>query len=79
MLKYRLETDILFGNRQGLTTLLVFSGATSEKKLDTVKQAAEKNIAERELLPKFCIKDVNHLLQLIKSHDKTCFSLTSTE
>ncbi len=66
-----MKTDILFGNRQGLTTLLVFSGATTEKKLDTVKQAVEKNTAERELLPKFCIKDVNHLLQLIKSCEKT--------
>ncbi len=66
-----METDILFGNRQGLTTLLVFSGATNEKKLDTVKQAVEKNTAEKELLPKFCIKDVNHLLQLIKSREKT--------
>ncbi|CAF1442194.1 unnamed protein product [Adineta steineri] len=66
----RLETDILFGNRQGLTTLLVFSGATSEKKLDTVKQAVDKNTAEKELLPKFCIKDVNHLLQLLLSRQK---------
>jgi len=66
-----LKTDILFGNRQGLTTILVFSGATSEKKLDTVKQAVEKNTAEKELLPKFCIKDVNHLLQLIKSREKS--------
>ncbi len=71
MFKYRLETDILFGNRQGLTTLLVFSGATSEKKLDTMKQAVQKNTAEKDLLPKFCIKDVNHLLQLIKSREKT--------
>jgi len=69
-LNYRLETDILFGNRQGLTTLLVFSGATSEKKLDTFKQAVEKNTAEKELLPKFCIKDVNHLLQLLLSARK---------
>jgi len=67
---YRLETDILFGNRQGLTTLLVFSGATSEKKLDNFKQAVEKNTAEKELLPKFCIKDVNHLLQLLLSARK---------
>ncbi len=74
-----METDILFGNRQSLTTLLVFSGATSEKKLDTVKQAVEKNTAERDLLPKFCIKDVNHLLQLIKSRDKTYSRLNSTE
>jgi ribonucleotide monophosphatase NagD (HAD superfamily) len=65
-----LETDILFGNRQGLTTLLVFSGGTSEKTLDTMKQAVEKKTAEKDLLPKFCIKDVNHLLQLIRSREK---------
>ncbi len=74
-----METDILFGNRQGLTTLLVFSGATSERKLDTIKQAVEKNTAERGLLPKFCIKDVNHLLQLIKSREKTCSRLNPIE
>lgn len=78
MIKFSLETDILFGNRQGLTTLLVFSGATSERKLDTIKQSVEKNIAEKELLPKFCIKDVNHLLELIKSREKIYSRLNST-
>lgn len=70
MIGDRLETDILFGNRQGLTTLLVFSGATTEKKLDTIRQSVEKNTAEKELLPKYCIKDVYHLLLLIQSRDK---------
>jgi hypothetical protein len=56
-----LETDILFGNHQGLTT---------EKTLDTMKQAVERNTAEKDLLPKFYIKDVNHLLQLIRSREK---------
>ncbi len=74
-----METDILFGNRQGLTTLLVFSGATSEKTLDTMKKAVEKTTAEKDLLPKFCIKDVNHFLQLIRSRDKTYSRINSTE
>ncbi|CAF1090070.1 unnamed protein product [Adineta ricciae] len=70
MIGDRLETDILFGNRQGLTTLLVFSGATSEKKLDMVKQSAEKTANDRDLLPKYCIKDVQHLLELIITQTK---------
>lgn len=70
MIGDRLETDILFGNRQGLTTVLVFSGATSEKKLDTMRQSVEKNLTEKEFLPKYCIKDVFHLLLLIQSRDK---------
>lgn len=79
ILHFSLETDILFGNRQGLTTLLVFSGATSEKTLDTVKQAVRKNTAEKDLLPNYCIKDVQHLVQLIHSYDKTYSQLKSTE
>ena len=74
-----METDILFGNRQGLTTLLVFSGATSEKTLDTMKQSVAKNTADKDLLPYYCIKDVQQLLQLIQSYDKTYSQLKSAE
>ncbi len=66
----RVETDIAFGNRQGATTLLVFSGATSEKYLNTLKQGVEKQTTERDLLPNYCVKDVGQFLQLLKSNAK---------
>ncbi len=65
---FRVETDISFGNRQGATTLLVFSGATSEKHLDTLKQGVEKQTTERDLLPSFCVKDVGQFFQFLKSN-----------
>ena len=67
---FRVETDIAFGNRQGATTLLVFSGATSEKQLDTLKQGVAKKTTEQDLLPHFCVKEVGHFLQLLKSESK---------
>ncbi|CAF1429838.1 unnamed protein product [Rotaria sp. Silwood1] len=70
MIGDRVETDIAFGNRQGTTTLLVFSGATSEKYLDTLKQQVEKHTTERDLLPHFCVKDVGQFLQFLKSKEK---------
>ncbi|CAF1133093.1 unnamed protein product [Adineta ricciae] len=63
MIGDRVETDIAFGNRQGTTTLLVFSGATSEKYLDSLKQGDE-----RDLLPSFCVKDVQQFLNFLKSN-----------
>jgi ribonucleotide monophosphatase NagD (HAD superfamily) len=57
----------VFGNRQGATTLLVFSGATSEKNLDTLKQKVEQKTTDREILPNFCVKDVGQFLEFIKS------------
>ena len=35
-----------------------------------MRQAVEKSTAEKELLPKYCIKDVYHFLLLIQSRDK---------
>ena len=60
------ETDIAFGNRQGATTLLVFSGATSEKYLGTLKEGVEKQTTERDLLPNFCVKDVGEFFQYLQ-------------
>ncbi|CAF1280254.1 unnamed protein product [Rotaria sordida] len=69
MIGDQVETDIAFGNRQGTTTLLVFSRATREKYLDTLKQQVEKHTAERDLLPHFCVKDVEQFLQFLKSNE----------
>jgi ribonucleotide monophosphatase NagD (HAD superfamily) len=63
---FSVETDIAFGNRQGATTLLVFSGATSEKYLDTLKQGVEKQTTERDLLPNFAVKDVGQFFQFLQ-------------
>ncbi|CAF3879444.1 unnamed protein product [Rotaria magnacalcarata] len=71
MIGDRVETDIAFGNRQGATTLLVFSGATSEKDLDTLKQQVEKHAIERDLLPNFCVKDVGQFLRFLESTRKS--------
>jgi hypothetical protein len=48
----------------------VFSGATSEKYLNTLKQGVEKQTTERDLLPNYCVKDVGQFLQLLKSNAK---------
>ncbi|CAF4493383.1 unnamed protein product, partial [Rotaria socialis] len=53
------------------TTLLVFSGATSEKYLNTLKQQAEKHAIERDLLPNFCVKDVGQFLRFLESTRKS--------
>lgn len=66
-----METDIAFGNRQGTTTLLVFSGATSEKQLETLKQGVAQKTTERDLLPNFCVKDVGQFLQLARSESNS--------
>lgn len=66
MIGDRVETDIAFGNRQGATTLLVFSGATSEAYLGSLKQGVEKNTNERELLPSFCVKNVAQFLEYLQ-------------
>lgn len=65
---FRVETDISFGNRQGATTLLVFSGATSEAYLETLKQGVEQKTTASDLLPNFCVKDVAQFLQLMQSN-----------
>ncbi|CAF1462484.1 unnamed protein product, partial [Adineta steineri] len=70
MIGDRVETDIAFGNRQGATTLLVFSGATSEKSLNNLKQSVEKKTAEQDNLPNFCVKDVGQFLQFLQSTEK---------
>jgi ribonucleotide monophosphatase NagD (HAD superfamily) len=61
------ETDITFGNRQGATTLLVFSGATSEKHLDKLKQGVEQKNTDPDLLPNFCVSNVGQFFQFIKA------------
>jgi hypothetical protein len=48
----------------------VFSGATTEKYLDTLKQGVEKQTTERDLLPTFCVKDVGQFFQYLKSNEK---------
>lgn len=63
---FRIETDIPFGNRQGATTLLVFSGATSETYLESVKQGVEKKTTDRDVLPSFCVKNVAKFLELLQ-------------
>ncbi|UJR31532.1 hypothetical protein I4U23_019021 [Adineta vaga] len=68
MIGDRVETDIAFGNRQGATTLLVFSGATSETYLDSLKQGVEQQTKERDLLPSYCVKDVGQFLNFLKSN-----------
>lgn len=68
-LSSRVETDILFGNRQGATTLLVFSGATSETYLESLKQGVEKKTTERDILPSFCVKNVAEFLQYLQWND----------
>ena len=71
MIGDRVETDISFGNRQGATTLLVFSGATTEKYLNTLKEGVEKKTTEQDLLPNFCVKDVGQFLQFLTSNEKS--------
>jgi ribonucleotide monophosphatase NagD (HAD superfamily) len=68
---FRVETDIAFGNRHGATTLLVFSGATSEKQLNILQQGVGANTTERELLPTFCVKDVGQFFQLITNNSNS--------
>lgn len=63
---FRVETDIVFGNRQGATTLLVFSGATTEKHLDQLRQDVARQTTDREILPDFCVKDVGHFYHMIQ-------------
>lgn len=56
----------MFGNRQGATTLLVFSGATSEKYLNELREGVEKQTTDRNLLPNFAVKDVGKFLQFLQ-------------
>lgn len=70
-INFSVETDIAFGNRQGMTTLLVFSGATSEKYLDTLKQQVEKHTMEPDLLPNYCVKNVGQFLQFLTPQEKS--------
>ena len=65
---FRVETDIAFGNRQGATTLLVFSGATTKDYLNELKQGVENQTTEREILPNYCVKDVEQFIQLLQSN-----------
>jgi hypothetical protein len=44
----------------------VFSGATSEKYLDTLKEGVEKQTTERDLLPHFCVQDVGQFFQFLE-------------
>jgi len=65
MIGDRVETDIAFGNKQGLTSILVLTGATSEKQLNELRKNEEEN---KDLIPKYYIADVQTLRKLIDSN-----------
>ncbi|CAF0878904.1 unnamed protein product [Didymodactylos carnosus] len=57
----RLETDIAFGNNQGLTTILVLTGATNESHVNELKEQK----TDKSNIPNFYISGVGKLAQLI--------------
>ena len=57
----RLETDILFGKRNGMKTLAVLSGVVSIQEIEGIQQQ-DKN---SELLPDFYADSVKSLLECL--------------
>ncbi|OXA52911.1 glycerol-3-phosphate phosphatase isoform X2 [Folsomia candida] len=66
MIGDRSNTDILFGKDCGLWTLLVFSGVTTYREIETWKVSG--NAYEKKLIPDFCLNGVENLLALINKH-----------
>lgn len=54
-----MSTDILFGKRNGLKTLLVLSGVATESALNEVKQKASGDPVANERLPHFYMSSLN--------------------
>ena len=56
----RLNTDIIAGNRAGVTTVLVLTGVTSSKMMEEIKKDPE---IDRDLLPNMIIENLDAIFE----------------
>jgi ribonucleotide monophosphatase NagD (HAD superfamily) len=58
----RLETDILAGNRAGITTVVVLTGVTNREKLEQIKNQSnsDKNF-DKNLIPDLIMNTLNEI------------------
>lgn len=64
---YRLDTDIMFGNRFGMHTACLMTGVTSKELLNKVMSTPE----DVQLRPNLVYESAGHLLDAVRLADKS--------